>query len=209
MPYDFKKDQKELYQPKKAVLVDVPKMTFIMIDGTGNPNTSETYKTAIEILYGLSYSIKMSPKHNSAPAGYFDYAIPPLEGLWWLAGAKAIDFTDKNTYCWTAMIRQPHFVTQEVFEKSKAMLSKKKPDLNLSAARLEPLTEGLCAQMMHTGPYDDEPKTIEALAQFITEAGCRNDISDARRHHEIYLNDPRKVAHDKIKTIIRLPVKRV
>jgi hypothetical protein len=207
MPYDFKKEQKELYLPKNLIIVDVPEMTFIMVDGIGNPNTSQSYKTAIEILYGLSYSIKMSKMGGKAPTGYFDYVVPPLEGLWWLKGGKAIDFAEKDKFCWTSMIRQPDFVTPEVFEEAKAALSRKKAGLDLSTARLERFTEGLCAQIMHIGPYDGEPETIEKLERFITESGYLSDVSVTRRHHEIYLNDPRKVAPEKIKTVIRHPVK--
>jgi hypothetical protein len=209
MALDYKKEQKELYQPKAATIVDVPEMIFIMVDGVGNPNTSVEYQTAVETLYGLSYSIKTSKKGGKVSAGYFEYVVPPLEGLWWLANGSAIDFTEKDKYCWISMIRQPDFVTPDVFEDAKAALSKKKPGLDLATARFERFTEGLCAQIMHIGPYDDEPKTIEKLERFITESGYQNDISDLRRHHEIYLNDPRKVAPEKNKTIIRHPVKEV
>ena len=206
MAYDFKKEQKELYQPKAASIVSVPEMIFIMVDGEGDPNTSVEYQTAVETLYGLSYSIKMSKKGGKVTAGYFEYVVPPLEGLWWLASGSAIDFTKKDNYRWTSMIRQPDFVTPEAFDEAKAALSKKKPGLDLAAARFERFTEGLCAQILHIGNYDDEPKTIEKLERFIAESGYHSDISDLRRHHEIYLNDPRKVAPEKNKTIIRHPV---
>ena len=209
MGYDFKKEQKELYQPKAAAIVDVPEMIFIMVDGVGNPNTSKEYQSAVEILYGLSYTIKMSKKGGKTPAGYFDFVVPPLEGLWWMADRESIDLSKKDEYCWTSMIRQPDFVTPEVFVEAKAALKKKKPGLDLTAARLERFAEGLCAQIMHIGPYDDEPETIEKLERFIAESGYQNNISDLRRHHEIYLNDPRKVAPEKNKTIIRHPVKEV
>jgi hypothetical protein len=209
MPIDYKKTEKELYLPKTTPsIIDVPAMTFIMVDGVGNPNTSEAYKTALEILYGLSYSIKMSKKGGSAPDGYFDFVVPPLEGLWWLKDDHAPDFSDKDKYCWTSMIRQPDFVTPDVFAEAKAALSKKKPELDISIARLERFTEGLCAHVLHIGPYDDEPETIKALEQFITESGCLSDISGTRRHHEIYLSDPRKVAPEKNKTVIRHPIRK-
>lgn len=209
MAFDFKKAQKELYLPREMSIVDVPEMAFIMVDGVGDPNTSKSYKSAVEVLYGLSYSIKMSKKSGMAPAGYFDYVVPPLEGFWWLADGGIIDFEKKDEFCWTSMIRQPDFVTREVFEKAKAALSQKKPELNLAAARFERFTEGLCAQTLHIGPYDDEPETIDKLERFIKESGYRGDISALRRHHEIYLNDPRKVAPEKNKTVIRHPVKKV
>jgi len=208
MAYDFKKEQKELYQPKTASIVDVPEMVFIMVDGTGNPNTSEEYQSAVEVLYGLSYTIKMSKKGGKTPPGYFDFVVPPLEGLWWLADRESIDFSEKDKYRWTSMIRQPDFVTPEVFEDAQTSLLKKKPGLDLSVARLERFVEGLCAQIMHIGPYDEEPVSIEKLERVIAESGYHSDISDLRRHHEIYLNDPRKVAPEKNKTIIRHPVKK-
>jgi len=205
---DYKKTQKALYQPKATPsIVDVPEMTFIMIDGRGNPNTSESYQTAVEILYGLSWSIKMSKMSGSAPEGYFEYTVPPLEGLWWLADGEDADFSDKEKYCWTSMIRQPEFVTPVVFEAAKTTLAKKKPELDLTRARLELFTEGLCAQVMHIGPYDDEPTTIALLYKFIADSGYQLDLSETRRHHEIYLGDPRKTVPEKRKTVLRCPIK--
>ncbi|MEX1307649.1 MAG: GyrI-like domain-containing protein [Eubacteriales bacterium] len=207
--FDFKKAQKDLYAPKTLPsVVDVPNMRFIMVDGKGNPNTSKAYASAIEILYGLSYGIRM----NKPEAGYFAYVVPPLEGLWRLEdggefkGNGAIE--DKDQFVWTAMIRQPDFVTDEVFEKAKQTLAKKKPYLDLSLARLEDFTEGLCVQVMHIGPYDDEPATIANMEDYTKQAGYVNDIHGARRHHEIYLSDPRKSAPEKMKTIIRHPIRR-
>jgi len=209
MAIDYKKTEKALYLPKTTPsIIDVPAMTFIMVDGVGNPNTSEAYKTAVEILYGLSYSIKMSKKSGSAPDGYFDYVVPPLEGLWWLADSQVTDFSEKDKFCWTSMIRQPDFVTPDVFEEAKAALSKKKPEPDTSIARLERFTEGLCAHVLHIGSYDDEPETIKALERFIIESGYQNDISETRRHHELYFSDPRKVAPEKNKTVIRHPIRK-
>lgn len=207
--FDFKKEYKHLYLPKtRPMIIDVPAMNFIMVDGKGDPNTSEAYQNAMEVLYGLSYSIKMSKKSGTQPAGYFDYVVPPLEGLWWVDD-KAFDgihITDKDKFCWTSMIRQPDFVTQEVFENAKATLFKKKPDLDLSTTRLETFTERKCAQVMHIGTYDSEPETILKLQQFIVESGYKTDISQMRKHHEIYLSDPRKTAPEKLKTVIRHPI---
>ena len=207
--YDFKKEFKDLYLPGATpCVIAVPQMLFIMVDGKGDPNTSEEYRTALEILYGLSYAIKMSKMSGTQPEGYFEYVVAPLEGLWW--GEEEVfdgtNITDKDQFCWTSMIRQPGFVTQDVFESAKQALQKKKTALDLSPARFVSFTEGLCAQIMHTGSYDDEPGTIEVLERFITDAGYRNDISDNRRHHEIYLNDPRKTAPEKRKTVIRHPI---
>ncbi|MCL2046102.1 MAG: GyrI-like domain-containing protein [Oscillospiraceae bacterium] len=208
MPFDFKKEYKDLYQPKAAPgVIDVPDMVFIMVDGMGNPNTSEEYQSAVEILYGLSYAIKMSKKDVNQPVGYFDFVVPPLEGLWWLSDGSEAWYVDKDRYCWTSMIRQPEFVDVIVFENVMIELRKKKPLLDISRARLELFTEGLCVQAMHFGSYDDEPSTIVAIEQFIIDNGYVSDISGKRRHHEIYLNDPRKTATEKLKTIIRHPVK--
>ena len=209
MVFDFKKEYKDLYQPKTAPeVIDVPEMLFIMVDGTGNPNTSEEYQTAVEILYGLSYAIKMCKVGGNLPVGYFDFVVPPLEGLWRLSdGSEA--WKDKDRYCWTSMIRQPQFVDAAVFESAKTELAKKKPLLDSSRARLVSLTEGLCVQAMHIGSYDDEPMTNAAIDQYIADNGYASDISDKRRHHEIYLNDPRKTASEKLKTIIRHPVRLV
>jgi hypothetical protein len=207
MAFDFRKEYKDLYLPKtKPSVIDVPEMVFIMIDGKGNPNTEGgAYKTALEILYGLSYSIKMSKMKGTQPKGYFEYVVPPLEGLW--QGEDGyFDVTNKDNLCWTSMIRQPEFVTREVFEEAKQVFGKKKPDLDLSPARLISFTEGLCAQIMHIGSYDEEPATIRVLDQFIAESEYKDDISENRRHHEIYLGDPRKTAADKLKTVIRHPI---
>lgn len=210
--FDFKKEYKELYNPKtKASIIDVPKMRFIMVDGKGDPNVSEFYKAAVEVLYGLSYSIKMSKTGNSKPEGYFEYVVPPLEGLWWFEG----DFFDgtvigrKHEFNWIMMIRQPEFVTQDIFEAAKEKLSKKKPEIGVSIARLEDFTEGMCAQIMHIGSYDDEPPTIAALEEYIKANGYRTEMSGMRQHHEIYLGDPRKTEPEKLKTVIRHPIVKV
>ena len=208
MPIDYKKTEKGLYQPKTVPsVIDVPEMVFITVDGKGNPNTSEAYKAALEVLYGLSWSIKMSKMSGTQPEGYFEYVVPPLEGLWWLPGGGMVDYSDKDSFCWTSMIRQPEFVTLEVFEFTKMVLAKKKPDIDTSKARLIKLTEGLCVQAMHIGPYDNEPTTIAAMERYVSENGYAIDISDTRRHHEIYLSDPRKVAPEKLKTVIRHPIR--
>lgn len=210
---DYKKAQKDLYQPKTTPsVIDVPEMLFLMIDGKGDPNTSADYADAIAVLYGLSYSIKMSKMGGNQPRGYFEYVVPPLEGLWSLddeglfkGAGEAIP--DKSKLVWTSMIRQPEFVTPEVFEATKVALAKKKPQLDTSLVRLERFTEGHCAQVMHIGPYDDEPATIAMLTKFISENGYTEDMSASRRHHEIYLGDPRRTAPEKLKTVIRHPIR--
>lgn len=207
--FDFKKAYKDLYLPKvKPSIVDVPPMRFIMINGKGNPNTSAFYQEAVEVLYGLSYTIKMSKMGSAKPAGYFDYVVPPLEGLWWFED-NTFDGSvmgRKDEFSWVIMIRQPEFVTPEVFETAKTSLAKKKPGLDTSIARLEDFTEGLCAQVMHIGPYDDEGPTVAALEEFIASQGYRTEMSGLRQHHEIYLSDPRKTAPEKLKTVIRHPI---
>ena len=206
MMIDYKKTQKELYLPKTTPsVIDVPRMTFITVDGKGNPNTSDEYATAVELLYGLSYSIKMSNK------AILQYVVPPLEGLWsvdgdFKGGGAAIN--DKSKFIWTMMIRQPDFVTAEIFEHAKATLAKKKPKLDISKAKLETITEGLCVQVMHIGSYDDEPATVAALDAFAIENGYVIDIDDTRHHHEIYISDPRKVAPEKLKTVLRHPIRK-
>ena len=213
---DYKKEYKNLYQPKTVpMIVDVPKMRFIMIDGKGNPNDeSGEYAKAIEILYGLSYTIKMSQKSGNAPTGFFEFVVPPLEGLWWTEVDRPFDTNQKDKLIWTAMIRQPEFVTEEVFQWAVVELKKRKPQLDTTKARLADFTEGLCVQMMHMGPYDQEVATVKSIDDFAASNGYVNAISEAlsdgtiRRHHEIYLNDPRKVAPDKMKTIVRHPVKK-
>jgi hypothetical protein len=208
--FDYKKEFKDLYMPKtKPSIIEVPVMTFITVDGRGDPNTSAEYKHALELLYSLSFSIKMSKMSGTQPDGYFEYVVPPLEGLWW-GGDGYFDgtrITDKSKFNWTSMIRQPEFVTPDVFEQAKAALGKKKPELDLSLAALTIFDEGLCVQVMHYGSYDDEPATIAALNDFVAASGYRNDFSNERKHHEIYLSDPRKTAAEKLRTVIRHPVK--
>ncbi len=210
---DYKKEYKNLYLPKQTpTLVDVPTMNFIMINGYGNPNdTDGQYSQAVEVLYGLSYTIKMSPRNGYEPKGYFDYVVPPLEGLWWLEEDN-MDFTQKNNYLWLSMIRQPEFVTTEVFQWACDVIKRKKPQLDISKAYLETYTEGLCVQMMHNGPFATEAQTIEQIDTYIIENNYKNAISSVnaegkiRRHHEIYLSDPRKTAPEKLKTVLRHPV---
>ena len=207
---DYKKEYKDLYQPaQKPSIIEVPEMSFIAVEGRGNPNTSAAYKEAMEILYGLSFTIKMSKMNGSQPEGYFEYVVPPLEGLWYTDETcfDGVNVTDKEKFRWTSMIRQPEFVTEEVFESEQATLAKKKPELDLGKARLMKMEEGLCVQIMHKGSYDDEPQSIEKMKQYIMENGYVEDLSDSRFHHEIYLSDPRRCKVENLKTVIRHPVK--
>lgn len=208
--FDFKKENKQLYSPKiTPEIIEVPMMKFIMVAGKGDPNTSAEYTEALEILYGLSYAIKMSKKRASQPEGYHDFVVPPLEGLWWFEEGEFSGevIGRKNEFQWISMIRQPDFVTQEVFEEACSILSAKKPELNMSRARLESHKEGLCAQVLHVGSYDKESETIGRLEEYIEENGYTTEMSGLRQHHEIYLNDPRKTAPEKLRTIIRHPIK--
>lgn len=209
---DYKKEYKDLYQPAaKPSLIDVPEMIFIAVDGAGDPNSCPEYKEALEILYGLSFSIKMSKMDGSQPEGYFEYVVPPLEGLWSADGVAfdGLNAADKSKFRWTSMIRQPEFVTERVFETAREKLAKKKPTLDLGKARLMKYTEGLCVQIMHKGAYDDEPKSIELIKKFAAENGYAEDFSGGRLHHEIYLSDPRKCAPERLRTVIRHPIKRI
>lgn len=207
---DFKKEQKELYLPStKPSIIDVPPMKFIMVEGHGNPNTSPLYTQAVEILYAFSYAIKMNKK--DMPEGYFEYVVPPLEGLWWFKD-NTFDgnvINRKDEFNWIMMIRQPDFVTSDVFYQAKSTLAKKKPGLDTSLAYLKSFTEGLCGQIMHIGTYDDEGPTIEKLEHFIASSGYQTVMEGMRQHHEIYLGDPRKITPDKLKTVIRHPIVKI
>ena len=206
---DYKKEFKALYQPPaKPTLIDVPEMRFIAVDGRGDPNTCEEYKQAMEILYGLSFTIKMSKMNGTRPEGYFEYVVPPLEGLWSVEGVAfdGVNVADKGRFCWRSMIRQPEFVTEAVFEAARAALQKKKPELDVSKAEFITYTEGLCVQIMHIGSYDDEPASIEKMRRFAAENGYVEDFTNCRLHHEIYLSDPRRCAAERLKTVIRHPI---
>ncbi len=205
---DYKKKFKELYQPKTTPsLIDVPEMIFFAVDGKGDPNSCQEYKNAIEVLYGMSFTVKMSKLNGTQPEGYFEYTVPPLEGLWYQEDTVGIDYSRKNDFIWTSMIRQPEFVTEAVFELAKETLHRKKPQLDLSKLKMIRFKEGLCVQLMHIGSYDNEPESIARLSEFVSENGLCEDFSENRYHHEIYLSDPRKCAPEKLKTVIRHPVR--
>ena len=200
----------EFYAPGgEPTAVDVPEMVFLQVDGAGNPNEEDgAYAKAVELLYALAYTIKMSPKGGRTPEGYFEYAVPPLESLWWFGdGAMDVLTADKNKYHWTAMIRQPEFVTPAVFEWAASEVLRKKK-LDVSRARLVPFREGLSVQCMHFGPYADEPATVARMQAFMAENGLVSDLSEERKHHEIYLGDPRRTAPEKMRTVLRHPARR-
>ncbi len=209
MPFDFKKEYKEFYMPKgKPEIVTVPKMNYIAVRGKGNPNEEDCeYKKSIELLYGVAYTIKMSKKGNHKIDGYFDYVVPPLEGFWWQENLDGIDYSHKENFQWISVIRLPDFVTKADFDWAVEEATRKKK-MDFSKVEFLEIEEGLCVQCMHSGSYDDEPATVAAMDKFIADNGYENDISDARRHHEIYLSDARKVAPEKLKTVIRHPIKK-
>jgi hypothetical protein len=200
---DFKKELKHLYRPsaKEFVVVDVPPMKFLMIDGHGDPNTAQEYQDAVEALYAVAYKLKFTSKKMLGK----DYVVPPLEGLWWAEDMKAFTAArDKSAWDWTMMIMQPEWITQEMVEEAVKQVEKKGLPA-LSKLRLETYHEGLAVQIMHIGSYDDEAPTIARMHAFIDE----NGYEPAGEHHEIYLGDPRKVAPEKLKTVLRQPVRKI
>ena len=192
----------------KPEIVDVPTMNFIAVRGTGDPNEEGgAYKEAIGLLYGIAFTIKMSKKGNHEIKGYFDYVVPPLEGFWYQDGVKGIDYTKKTDFHWISVIRLPDFVTKEDFDWAVAEAEKKKKE-DFSKVEFLTITEGMCVQCMHIGPFDEEPETIAKMDWYLSENGYENDFSEGRLHHEIYLSDARRVAPEKWKTVIRHPVRR-
>ena len=208
MAFDYKKEYKEFYMPKnKPGIVEVPPMNYIAVRGKGNPNTEGSeYKQSIGLLYGIAFTIKMSKKGGHQIDRYFDYVVPPLEGLWWQENIKGIDYSRKEDFRFISMIRLPDFVTKRDFEWAKEEAEKKKKE-DFSKVEFLTYNEGLCIQCMHIGPYDDEQATVEMMHDFMTAEGYELDITDQRFHHEIYLSDARRVAPEKLKTVIRHPVK--
>ena len=209
MPFDFKKEYKELYLPKnKPQIVNVPKANYIAIRGQGNPNEEGgAYKQAIGILYAVAYTLKMSYKTDYKIAGFFEYVVPPLEGFWWQDGICGVDYSKKDEFNWISIIRLPDFITRENFDWAVKTASERKK-IDCSSAEFFTVEEGLCVQIMHIGSFDDEPASLEKMDKYLEENGYEKDFSDTRLHHEIYLSDPRKTTPDKQKTVIRHPVKK-
>lgn len=210
MAFDFKKEYKKFYMPgRKPDIVNVPKANFVAVRGKGDPNEEGgAYQQAMNVLYSVAYTLKMSYKTDFCIEGFFEYVVPPLEGFWWQDGVDGVDYSDKSTFCWISLIRLPDFITKKDFDWAVETATKKKM-LDCSTAEFMTVEEGLCVQIMHMGPYDDEPATVALMDQYLAENGFENDFSDTRMHHEIYLSDPRKVAPEKLKTVIRHPVKKV
>ena len=208
MAYNFRKEQKELYVPgKNPSLINLPMMKYLAVRGHGDPNQENSvYKKAIEKLYAVTYTIKMSKKGTYQIPDYFDFVVPSLEGLWWQDGITGIDYAHKEKFNFIAMIRLPDFVTQDVFDWAIQKASEKK-QLDLHNVEFLSMQEGLCVQALHIGSYDDEAATIEKIHKFIEEQGLQVDINDDRHHHEIYLSDPRRTKVENLKTVLRIPVK--
>ena len=209
MPFDFKKEYKESYLPKAVPeIVNVPRANYIAVRGQGDPNEEGgAYQQAMSVLYAVAYTLKMSHKTDRKIEGFFEYVVPPLEGFWWQEGVDGIDYGSKFTYCWVSVIRLPDFVTKADLDWAVETAAKKKK-LDCSSAEFLTVDEGLCVQIMHIGSYDDEPASVEKMEQFLALNGYETDISDERRHHEIYLSDARKTPPEKRKTVIRHPIRR-
>ena len=210
MAFDFKKEYKEFYLPKnKPQIVTVPPVNYIAVRGMGDPNEEDgAYKSAIAVLYAVAYTIKMSKIGDHRIDGYYDFVVPPLEGFWWQEGVHGVDYTNKAAFHWISVIRLPDFVTREDFDCAVEEATRKKK-LDCSMAEFLTMEEGLCVQILHIGPYDDEPATVAVMDAYLGANGYENDFSDTRMHHEIYLSDARKVVPEKWKTVIRHPVKKV
>ena len=207
MSFDYKKEYKEFYMPsRKPTIINVPPMNYIAVRGQGDPNIEDgEYKQSIGLLYGIAYTIKMSKNGNRWIEGFFDYVVPPLEGLWWQDGVQGVDYSHKEDFKWISLIRTPDFVTKADFDWAlNEAANKKKTDFS----KVEFLTydEGLCIQCLHIGSYDSESATIQLMHEFMEKEGYALDISEKRFHHEIYLSDPRRVAPEKLKTVIRNPI---
>ena len=209
MPFDFKKEYKEFYLPKAAPqIVTVPRANYIAVRGQGDPNAEGgAYQDAIGVLYAVAYTLKMSYKSDHKIDGFFEYVVPPLEGFWWQEGPAGVDYRDKSAFHWISVLRLPDFVTEKDLAWAVETASKKKK-LDCSAAEFLTVEEGLCVQIMHLGPFDDEPRSVALMDAYVRENGYVNDISETRLHHEIYLSDARKTPPEKYKTVIRHPIRR-
>ena len=208
MAFDYKKEYKEFYLPPRTPgIVTVPAMNFLAVEGRGDPNEEGgAYREALEQLYGVAYTIKMS-KMGKQLEGYFDYVVPPLEGLWRQEGVRGADYSRKGDFRWISLIRLPEFVTEEAFRRAVREATEKK-QRDFSQVAFFPWEEGLCVQCMHLGPYDGEPATIAAMEAYAAQQGWGPDFGQGRFHHEIYLSDPRRCKPQRLRTVIRQPIKR-
>ncbi len=209
MPFDFKKEYKEFYMPpKKPSIVTIPPMNYIAVRGKGDPNEENgEYKNSIGLLYGIAFTIKMSYKGDRKIDGYFEYVVPPLEGLWHQDGVSGIDYTRKDSFNFISLIRLPDFVTKDDFDWAVSEAAHKKKT-DFSSVEFFTYDEGECVQCMHIGSYDDEPSTITAMHEYAAQNGYVPDITDTRQHHEIYLSDPRRCDVSRLKTVVRHPIKK-
>ena len=209
MAFDFKKEYKEYYLPKnQPEIVTVAPANYIAVRGQGDPNVEGgAYQQAIQVLYAVAYTLKMSYKTDYRIEGFYEYVVPPLEGFWWQEGIRGVDYSDKAAFHWISVIRLPDFVTEKDFRWAAETAAKKKK-LDCSAAEFLTVKEGLCVQMLHIGPYDDEPESVALMDRYLEEQGYVNDLSDSRLHHEIYLSDARKVEPAKWKTVTCHPIRK-
>ncbi len=210
MAFDYKKEYKEFYMPKnRPSIVEIPKMNYIAVRGKGDPNAENSeYKASLGLLYGIAFTVKMSKKTSHKIEGYFDYVVPPPEGFWWQDGDAGMDYALKERFRFISVIRLPDFVTKADFDWAVAEATAKK-ETDFSKAEFLTVDEGICVQCMHIGPYDSEPATIKRMHSYMEEQGYALDISETRLHHEIYLSDARKAAPEKLKTVVRHPIKKV
>ena len=210
MAFDLKKEFKEYYQPKnKPEIVNIPSINYLAVRGSGDPN-DETgdYKKALESLYAVAYTLRMSYKTDYKINGFYEYIVPPLEGFWWQDGTDGVNYADKTSFNWISVIRLPDFISGKDIEWAvRTATMKKKTDC--SQVKFLTVNEGLCVQIMHIGPYDNEPVTVKLMDDYLAQNGYENDLNSERMHHEIYLSDPRKCLPEKMKTVIRHPVKRL
>lgn len=209
MAFDFKKEYKEFYLPKeRPEIVTVPQANYAAVRGQGDPNAPDgAYQRAIAVLYAVAYTIKMSKKGDHRIDGYYDFVVPPLEGFWWQEGVDGVDYGNKAGFQWYAVIRLPDFVTGADFAWAVAEAGRKKR-LDCSGAEFLTVDEGLCVQILHVGPFDDEPRSVALMDEHIRQQGYENDFSATRLHHEIYLSDARKAAPEKWRTVIRHPIRK-
>lgn len=210
MAFDFKKEYREFYLPKNTPeIVALPPVNYIAVQGSGDPNQADgAYQRAVGVLYAVAYTIRMSNKGGHKIEGFFEYVVPPLEGFWWQPGRERVDYRDKGSFHWISVIRLPEFVSTADFDWAVAEAARKKK-LDCSCAKFWTVEEGLCVQMLHTGPFDSEPASIAQMDRYLEENGYKNDLSDVRLHHEIYLSDPRRAAPEKWRTVLRHPVKKI
>lgn len=210
MAFDFKKEYKEFYMAKsKPEIVEVPKANYIAVRGKGDPNEKDgTYQQAIGMLYAVAYTLKMSYKTDYKIEGFFEYVVPPLEGFWWQEGIDGVNLSDKSVFNWISVIRLPDFITKKDLDWAKETANKKKK-IDCSSVEFLTIDEGMCVQIMHVGAFDDEPKTVALMEEYLQENGYVNDMNKERLHHEIYMSDARKIQPEKWKTVIRHPIKKM